>query len=162
FAGLEHVPASLAALIVYVYPAIVAVISLRFGQPLRGRRAWGALGLALLGVALAVGSPSTSGTAPPLGSLLLIMASPVIYSAWIILATRLTGEDREDVGRESGSQVDPLAAGAIIIAATAATFWVSALALGQPVLPSQVPSDAWFGIVGIGLVSTFIAVQTFY
>ena len=162
FAGLETVPASLAALIVYIYPAIVAVISLRVGQPLRGRRAWAALGLALAGVALAVGSPPASATAPPLDGLLLILASPVIYSVWIILATRLTGEDREDVGRESGSQVDPIAAGAIILAATAVTFWVTALAARQPVLPNQIPDGAWFGIVGIGFVSTFIAVQGFY
>lgn len=162
FAGLETVPASLAALIVYIYPAIVAVISLRVGQPLRGRRAWAALGLALAGVALAVGSPPAAATAPPLDGLLLILASPVIYSVWIILATRLTGEDREDVGRESGSQVDPLAAGAIILAATAVTFWVTALAARQPVLPNQIPDGAWFGIVGIGVVSTFIAVQGFY
>jgi drug/metabolite transporter (DMT)-like permease len=162
FAGLEQVPASLAALIVYIYPAIVAVISLRFGQPLKGRRAWGALALALVGVALAVGAPSSATGPPPLGALLLIIASPVIYSVWIILATRLTGEDREDVGRESGSQVDPIAAGALIITATAVTFWVSALAFQQPVLPAQIPQAAWFGIVGIGLVSTFIAVQGFY
>jgi drug/metabolite transporter (DMT)-like permease len=162
FAGLETVPASLAALIVYIYPALVAVISLRFGQPLRGRRAWASLGLALIGVVLAVGSPSATATPPPVSGLLLILASPLIYSVWIILATRLTGEDREDVGRESGSQVDPIAAGAIILAATATTFWVSALALGQPVLPAQVPQAAWFGMVGIGLVSTFIAVQAFY
>jgi drug/metabolite transporter (DMT)-like permease len=162
FAGLESVPASLAALIVYIYPAIVAVISLRFGQPLKGRRAWGALALALVGVALAVGGPSSATEPPPLGALLLIIASPVIYSVWIILATRLTGEDREDVGRESGSQVDPIAAGALIITATAVTFWVSALAFHQPVLPAQIPEAAWFGIVGIGLVSTFIAVQGFY
>src|SRR3954470_18260361 len=56
FAGLETVDASLAALIVYISPAIVAVLSLRVGQPLQGRRAWGALGLALAGVALAVGN----------------------------------------------------------------------------------------------------------
>jgi drug/metabolite transporter (DMT)-like permease len=30
------------------------------------------------------------------------------------------------------------------------------------VLPAQVPATAWFGIAGVGLVSTFIAVQTFY
>jgi len=162
FAGLETVPASLAALIVYVYPAIVAVISLRVGQPLRGRRAWAALGLALVGVALAVGSPPASAAAPPVSGLLLILASPVIYSVWIVLATRLTGEDREDVGRESGSQVDPIAAGAIILGATAVTFWVTALAASQPVLPHQIPDGAWFGIVGIGVVSTFIAVQGFY
>jgi drug/metabolite transporter (DMT)-like permease len=32
----------------------------------------------------------------------------------------------------------------------------------RPVLPSAVPSSAWPGIVGIGLISTFIAIQTFY
>jgi drug/metabolite transporter (DMT)-like permease len=162
FAGLETVPASLAALIVYIYPAIVAVISLRMGQPLRGRRAWASLVLALVGVGLAVGSPSATTTPPPLIGLLLILASPVIYSVWIVLAARLSGEDREDVGRASGSAVDPIAAGALMLTATAVTFWVTALGFGRPVLPAQVPAGAWFGIAGIGLVSTFIAVQTFY
>jgi len=162
YAGLETVSASLAALIVYIYPALVAVISLRMGQPLRGRRAWAALGLALVGVALAVGSPSATATPPPLIGLLLIIASPVIYSVWIVLAARLSGEDREDVGRDSDSAVDPVAAGAVMLTATAATLWLTALAIGRPVLPAQVPGAAWFGIAGVGLVSTFIAVQTFY
>src|SRR6185436_3647417 len=157
FAGLETVSASLAALIVYIYPAIVAVIALRMGQPLRGWRAWAALGLAL-----AVGSPSASATPPPVSGLLLMLASPVIYSVWIVLAARLSGEDREDVGRESGAGVDPIAAGAVMLSATATTFWVTALVLDRPVLPAQIPDAAWFGIVGIGLVSTFIAVQAFY
>ena len=39
---------SLAALIVYIYPALVAVMSLRFGRRLEGRRAWFALALALV------------------------------------------------------------------------------------------------------------------
>ena len=162
FAGLETVPASLAALIVYIYPAIVAVISLRLGQPLRGRRAWAALGLALAGVALAVGSPPATATPPPLSGLLLMLASPVIYAVWIVLAARLSGEDREDVGRDSGSAVDPVAAGAVMLTATAAAFWVTALAFGRPVQPDQIPQAAWFGIAGVGLVSTFIAVQAFY
>src|SRR5215218_8598889 len=91
FAGLETVPASLAALIVYLYPALVAVLSIRFARRLAGRRAWAALGLATLGVALAVGGIDP-GTAPPLYGLLLIVASPVIYAVWIILAARLGGE----------------------------------------------------------------------
>jgi drug/metabolite transporter (DMT)-like permease len=162
FAGLETVSASLAALIVYIYPALVAVLSLQVGQPLRGRRAWASLGLALIGVALAVGSPSTSATPPPLTGLLLMLASPVIYAVWIVLAARLSGEDRTDVGRASGSGVDPVAAGAIMLSATALTFWIAALALGRPVLPDRIPQGAWFGIAGVGLVSTFIAVQAFY
>jgi drug/metabolite transporter (DMT)-like permease len=169
FAGLETVSASLAALIVYIYPAVVAVISLQVGRPLRGRRAWGALALALLGVALAVGNIDPN-AAPPIEGLLLMVASPLIYSVWIVLAARLSGEDREGVGSDSRSDgrtdprepVDPTAAGAIMLTATAATYWVSALALERPVLPSQIPEAAWVGIAGVGIVSTFIAVQAFY
>src|SRR3954470_10295232 len=65
FAGLETVSASLAALIVYIYPAIVAVVSLQVGRPLSGRRAWMALAIALAGVALAVGNIDQA-AAPPI------------------------------------------------------------------------------------------------
>src|SRR5688572_10896632 len=145
FAGLETVSASLAALIVYIYPAVVAVISLQVGQPLLGRRAWGALALALAGVALAVGNIDP-GSAPPIEGLLLMVASPLIYSVWIVLATRLSGEDREGVGNEAGDGADPAAAGAIMLTATAVVYWTSAVALGRPVLPAQIPEAAWVGI----------------
>lgn len=161
FAGLETVSASLAALIVYVYPAIVAVISLQVGRPLRGRRAWGALALALAGVALAV-SNIGGAAPPPLTGLLLMAASPVIYAVWIVLAARLSGEGRADVGRDAAAGVDPMAAGALMLSATAVTYWLSALVLGQPVLPAQIPAAAWFGLVGIGIVSTFVAILAFY
>lgn len=161
FAGLETVSASLAALIVYVYPAIVAVLSLRFGRRLEGRRAWGALGLALAGVALAVGTIDAT-VVPPVSGLLLMVASPVIYSVWIVLAARLSGEGRGGTGREADGGTNPLAAGAVMLTATATTFWLSALVLGRPVLPGEIPASAWGGIAGVGVVSTFVAVQAFY
>lgn len=164
YAGLETVSASLAALMVYTYPAIVAVISLQVGRPLEGRRAWLALAVALAGVALAVGN--IGGVAPPpLLGLILIGASPVIYSVWIVLATRLSGERRTGAGVERDADdggADPTAAGALMLSATAVTYWVSALALGRPVMPDQIPGEAWFGIAGVGLVATFVAVQAFY
>src|SRR6266540_3190791 len=49
YAGLEVVSVSLASIIVYIYPAIVAVMSLRLGRRLEGRRSWFALGLAMAG-----------------------------------------------------------------------------------------------------------------
>jgi drug/metabolite transporter (DMT)-like permease len=161
FAGLETVSASLAALIVYVYPALVAVLTLQVGRPLQGRRAWGALGLALSGVALAVGNIDAA-SAPPISGLVLIAASPVIYAVWIVLSARLSGEARTGVGADAGARVDPLAAGAVMLSATAATYWISALVLDQPVLPAQIPTGAWFGLIGVGIVSTFIAVLAFY
>ena len=69
YAALETVSASLAALIVYVYPVFVAVLTLRLGRPLEGRRAWLALVLALLGGILSIGGIQ-AGTAPPVVGLL--------------------------------------------------------------------------------------------
>lgn len=161
FAGLETVPASLAALIVYIYPALVAVLTLRIGQRLEGRRAWGALGLALAGVVLAVGNIDAA-TAPPISGLALMVASPIIYSVWIVLSARLAGERRGGVGHGADYGSDPLAAGAVMMSATAVVFWLSALAVGRPVLPAQIPAAAWGGIAGVGVVSTFIAIQGFY
>ena len=161
FAALETISASLGALIVYIYPAIVAVISLQVGQPLRGRRAWFALALALAGVALAVGNIDPT-NAPPIEGLVLMVASPIIYSVWIVLSARLSGEGRTETGADAGDGVDPLAAGAVMLTATATTYWVSALALGRPVMPAQIPEGAWFGLIGVGVVSTFIAVLAFY
>jgi drug/metabolite transporter (DMT)-like permease len=162
FAGLETVSASLAALIVYIYPALVAVLSLRLGRRLEGRRAWGALALALAGVALAVGNIDVSREALPVPGLILMVASPIIYSVWIVLAARLSGEGRSEVGRDAEAGANPTAAGAVMLSATAAVFWVSALATGRPVLPGEIPAAAWGGIAGVGIVSSFIAVQAFY
>jgi EamA-like transporter family. len=117
--------------------------------------------LALAGVALAVGNIDGA-TAPPLSGLVLIAASPVIYAVWIVLSARLSGEGRSGVGVDAGVGADPLAAGVVMLSATAVTYWVSALALGRPVLPAQIPAGAWFGLIGVGIVSTFIAVQAFY
>src|SRR6185503_14669834 len=82
YAGLETVPVSLAALIVYIYPAVVAVLSLRYGRRLQGRRAWFALGLALVGLALALAG-IRSHALPPHRGLLLIVDSPLIYPVWL-------------------------------------------------------------------------------
>jgi drug/metabolite transporter (DMT)-like permease len=161
YAGLEDVPVSLASLIVYIYPAIVAVIALRVGRRLEGRRPWFALALALLGVALAVGG-IPEGAMPPLGALALIVASPIIYSIWIVLSARLAGERRESLGRDAGDGADAAAATALMISATAATYWIGAIALGAPVSPDRIPSAAWPGLIGVGVVATFVAIQTFY
>lgn len=161
YAGLESVSPSLAALIVFVYPALVAVLSLRFGRRLEGRRAWFALGVALTGVALSVGGIDPS-TAPPIGGLLLVIASPVIYSVWIVLAARLSGEREDAVGDQAEDGASVAAATALMMTATASVYWLAALTSSRPVLPGDVPSEAWFGLAGVGILSTFVAIQTFY
>jgi drug/metabolite transporter (DMT)-like permease len=34
--------------------------------------------------------------------------------------------------------------------------------LGAPAAPALIPAEAWPGLIGVGVVATFIAIQTFY
>jgi drug/metabolite transporter (DMT)-like permease len=169
YAGLETVDASLAALIVYVYPALVAVLSLRFGRQLEGGRAWVALAMALAGVALTVGGIDAA-RVPPLGPLLLVVASPLIYAVWVVLAARLSGERREtpdtsQAGDSSGaadSGASASGATALMMTATGAVYWLVCVVTRQPVSPVDIPATAWPGLVGVGAFATFLAIQAFY
>lgn len=161
YASLETVPASLAALIVYIYPVLVAVLTLRFGRPLSGRGPWIALGIATLGVVMAVGGVDP-GRVPPLAGIALAVASPIIYSGWIILSARLGGERRDRTGGEGGEGAAAAVASALMMTATGGIFLGLAVVTAHPIAPSTIPGGAWTGILGIGLISTFIAIQTFY
>jgi drug/metabolite transporter (DMT)-like permease len=167
YAALETVPASLAALIVYIYPALVAVLALRWGRRLTGRRPWAALGIATLGVLLALGGIPATAT-PPLLGVVLTVASPIIYSAWIILSARLSGERPVTVdalppeAMEAAEETDPAPAAALMITATWLVYFVAATATGRPTNPFAVPPAAWLGLLGVGLISTAVAIQSFY
>jgi drug/metabolite transporter (DMT)-like permease len=165
YAGLETVPASLAGVLVYLYPAIVAVLSIRYATRLSGRRPWIALGIALVGVVLALGGIDLE-PPPPVSGLLLILASPVIYAGWIILSARLAGERTDHLAPEAGGagQADDTAAATttLMISATAAVFVGAAIVAGRPLAPDRIPAGAWPYLLAIGFASTFLAIQTFY
>jgi drug/metabolite transporter (DMT)-like permease len=164
YAGLETVPASLAGVLVYLYPAIVAVLSVRFAARLEGRRPWFALGIALVGVVLALGGIDLAHGAN-IGGIALILASPLIYAGWIVLSARLAGERTDRLAHETtggGHVEDAAAASALMISATAAVFVVVALATGRPLAPGDMPATAWPFLVAIGFLGTFLAIQTFY
>ena len=173
FAGLETVPASLSALIVYIYPSIVAVLSIRFAHRLQGRRAWAALALATAGVALAVGGIDASHPVP-LQGLLLMISSPIIYAVWIILAARFSGERRRpdddeeptappyDSEATGSDTAEPAPTAAVMLTATAIGWVIAAVLTNRPWLPAQIPTDIWWALFGVGLVSTALAMQSFY
>jgi drug/metabolite transporter (DMT)-like permease len=161
YAGIEEVDLSLAALIVYLYPPVVAVLALRMGRPLEGRRAWTALGIALAGVVLALGGIDPA-TAPPIGSLLLVVAAPLFYAGWIVLAARVSGERRDHTGHGTDDGADASVAGAVMLSTTGLAYWAICLTMAHPVLPSVIPAAAWPGILGVAVVAGFLAVQGFY
>jgi drug/metabolite transporter (DMT)-like permease len=163
YAGLETVPASLAGVLVYLYPAIVAVLSIRYATRLSGRRPWIALGIALAGVVLALGGIDLA-VPPPAGGIALILASPLIYAGWIILSARLAGERSDHLAPEAGGDHadDAAVATTLMISATGTLFVVGAIVSGRPLAPAAIPPAAWPYLLAIGFASTFLAIQTFY
>ncbi len=94
------------------------------------------------------------------------MLSPFIYSVWIILSARLSGERRDRLGSETPER-DPSAGDAavttaVMMSATGVVFAVGGAAVGRPLDPASVPEAAWPGLIAIGFVASFLAIQTFY
>lgn len=180
YAALETVPVALAGVLVYTYPVIVAVLSVRFATRLPGRRPWAALVIALVGVVLALGGIDVT-TAPPIAGVVLVMLSSLIFSVWIIASARLSGERRDRLGHEaddparsggssgsggsvgsSGSSGDAAATTAIMITSSAIVFSVGSLATGGSINPMDVPEAAWPAVVAIAFLASFLAIQAFY
>jgi drug/metabolite transporter (DMT)-like permease len=112
-------------------------------------------------VILAVGGIDASAV-PPIGGLLLVIVSPLFYSVWIILAARHSGERSDRTGHGSDDGADAAVTGAVMLSATGIAYWAINLAIGHPVLPSTIPAEAWPGILGVGVVAGFLAIQAFY
>jgi len=173
FASLQVVSISLASIIAYLYPAMVAVMATRFVRRLEGRRAWIALGISLVGVALTLGG-IPRGELPPLWGLALAFANAVIYAIWIVLQARLAGErpTRSTAGpgidippgdaEAAPAAPDPSPAAALMTSATALVYALLLLGSGGSVSPFDLPAGTWPALLGLGLVSTAIAIQAFY
>ena len=143
FTALTKASASLVALLLYAYPAIVTVLSvLVLGERLTRPRV-AALGVALAGAVLTIG-PELSGE--PLGVVLGASAA-VIYSVYILVGSRLTPR--------SGA----LPASAVIMAAAAAVY-AGVVAVQRPAFPAT--AGSWAAVVAIALVSTVVAITTFF
>jgi len=163
YAALQYISASLASLIVYIYPALVAVLSIRFGHGLHGRRPWAALGIVSVGVALTLGGIETH--AETVG-LVLAVSSPCLYAVYIVLAARLAGERRGETANDrtggDGAETRPAVAAAVMIGATFVVVALLAAATGEPMVPWRVPGGAWYGLAGIAVFSTALAISAFY
>ena len=143
FSALGHASAGLVALLLYLYPFIVTVLSVLFlGERLTPLRL-GAVLAALCGTALILGS-GIEGS--PLG-IGFGLAAALIYSVYILVGGRVLREE------------DPLAAATVVMLAAAAVFGARML-LQVPALPAT--PKAWAAVLAIALVSTIVAMVGFF
>lgn len=99
FAGLDHLSAALYTVVIYTYPAMVAI-----GATLLGRRPpprlWLAIGVTLVGIALTVpevfSSPEADGT-----GLVLTLLNAALYALYVLGSSRVI-ERRQPTSRPDG------------------------------------------------------------
>lgn len=143
FAALQYASAGLVALLLYLYPAIVVVLSaLLFKRCIGVGRAW-AVAIALVGTALTIGGDLHS----EVPGILLGIAAAFIYSAYIL------------AGEEIMPRVGPLAAATVVMLAAAVVYGLMAFGVGLAV---PATTTGWSAILVIALFSTLIAILGFF
>ena len=139
--ALEYIPVGPLAFLFYTYPAWVALLAaLRRTEKLTSVRVV-ALTMALVGVTVMVGAPSTD-KLNPIG-VVLAVGSALLYSAYLPTLEHL----------QQG--IPALVSTFLLVTGAAVTFVMAALFAGELYLPTAVP--AWLNIVVLALVSTVIA-----
>jgi len=134
FRGLDHAPGALISLLLYLYPAFVAVGSFfLFGESMT-RTKVGALVLAMVGAGMAIG-PATAGD--PMG-IVFGLGTAVAYSIYILVGTRVVKD------------IDGLTGSVFVFAGAAVAYGLIAAGTGFE-FPQTMAS--WAGCIGLALVS---------
>jgi drug/metabolite transporter (DMT)-like permease len=147
FAALQRIDASLLSLLLYTFPAIVAVAAVALGRERMDRRRLAALGLACGGVVL-VAAGAGPGSLDPLG-VALGLGAAVVYSAYILIGDRLAG------------RVRPRLLAALVCSGAAASLTAGAALLGD-VRPGGLTTAGWGWLGCLAGVSTVAAILLFF
>jgi drug/metabolite transporter (DMT)-like permease len=145
FAALERLDASVLALLVYVFPVIVAVSAVALRRERASRRTAGALALSLGGLLLVLGA---AGGLDPVGTV-LGLATAVVYSAYVLGSEGIAG------------RVSPLALSTLVCTGAAASLTAAGLA-GGDLDPASVSASGFVWLGGLAVVSTVGAIGLFF
>jgi drug/metabolite transporter (DMT)-like permease len=147
FAALERIDASLLTLLVYTFPAIVAVAAVLLGRERLDSRRLTALVLSSSGLALVVASAG-AGALDPLGAALALGAA-VVYSAYILASEGVAGRLR------------PMLLSALVCSGAAVSLTAGSAMLGE-LRPGEVTLAGWGWLACLSVVSTVAAIGLFF
>ena len=142
FSALEHASAGLVALLLYLHPALVAILSRVVLRHSLSRVQLGAIAMALSGSVLTVGG-ATDGT--PLG-IFFGIAAAAIYAAYILTGSAIPRD------------VSAIASSATVVTSAGAVFAAVAAARG---VSWPVGAAGWGAVLAIALVCTVAAIALF-
>jgi len=147
FAALERIDASLLSLLLYTFPAIVAVAAFALGRERIDGRRLAALVLASGGLVLVVAGAG-AGTLDPLGAGLGLGAA-VVYSTYILVSEGIV------------ARMGPRVLSALVCTGAAAPLTVGAALLGE-LRPGELTAAGWGWLACLAVVSTVAAVSLFF
>lgn len=142
FTGLTLASAGLVALLLYLYPAIVTVISVIFLKEPVSKLKITALVLALAGTVLTIGP---AGGGQPLG-IILSLGAAFIYSIYILVGSKIV---------KQGTAIQS----STVIIISAAVVYGGLISIQGPTFP--VTLSGWISVIALALISTVLAVVTF-
>jgi len=147
FAALERIDASLLALLLYTFPAMVTAAAVFLGRErLEGRRLV-SLALALGGGVLVVAGAGT-GTLDPVGAALGLGAA-VVYSTYILVSDGIV------------RRIPPRVLTALVCSGAAFSLTLGSAVLGQ-LRPGDLTVAGWGWLASLAVVSTVGAISLFF
>lgn len=146
FAALTRMDASLLALLLYSYPAMVTAAAIAIGRERPSRRRAGAVLVSSGGLVLVLAG-AAQGAVDPLAAAMAV-ASALTYTAYIL------------VSHSVADALDPLPLAALVTLGAATTFGVAGVTTGELHLDLAASGWLWAGM--IALVSTVGAIVLFF
>lgn len=147
FAALDRIDASLLSLMLYTFPAMVAVAAIVLGREHADATRFAALALASVGLVLVLAS-ARPGALDPLGAGLALGAA-MIYTTYILVSQGIAG------------RIGPTLLSALVCTGAAVTLTAGSALIGDLHLGAVDPAG-WGWLAGIALVSTVAAVSLFF
>jgi drug/metabolite transporter (DMT)-like permease len=147
FAALQRIEASLLAILLYTFPAIVAAAAVALGRERLDARRLTALGLAFAGLVLVVAGTGM-GAVDPVGAALAICAA-LVYSTYILVSDTVVG------------RMPPSVLSALVCSGAAVSLTVGSTLLGQ-LRPGDVTLGGWGWLACLAVVSTVGAISFFF
>jgi drug/metabolite transporter (DMT)-like permease len=147
FAALERIDASLLSLLLYTFPAMVAIAAVALGRERMDGRRLAALGLASGGLVLVVAGAG-AGAVDPLGAALGLGAA-VVYSTYILVSEGIA------------ARVRPQVLSALVCTGAAVPLTVGAALLGD-LRPDELTVAGWGWLACLAVVSTVASISLFF
>jgi drug/metabolite transporter (DMT)-like permease len=147
FVALQRIDASILALLLYTFPAMVTVAAVMLGRERVNTRRLIALGLTSVGLILVL-TGATGGGFDALGAVLALGAA-VVYTTYILASQGAAG------------RISPYLLSALVCTGAAVTLTLGASVLGE-LHPAEVTAKGWLWLGCIGVVSTVVAIGFFF